>query len=293
MAALNDSDAGNVARAQHSDPLPAVGSSSGVYILQAARMVGTSSATIRMWEKYGLIHPTRTSADYRIYSMEQIARLRQIHRLSLEGVNPAGILRILEEDNALHVQVAHDGGGQRGRSVGETLRRLRADSGKTLRQVAAETGLSPSYVNSVERSLATPSLTSLQKLAVAFGTNVQGLMSEPGAAPDTVLVRAAERRVLDSGHGVTIEDMSTAASNLESLLFTIQPGAGSDGAFNHEGEEMLYMVSGRLVLQLDGTDDYELEAGDSMSYDSSRPHAWENPGTEPTVLVWVNTPRTF
>jgi quercetin dioxygenase-like cupin family protein len=68
---------------------------------------------------------------------------------------------------------------------------------------------------------------------------------------------------------------------------------GSDGAFTHEGEEMLYVVSGTLVLQLDGTDDFDLRPGDSMSYDSSRPHAWVNRGNEPAILVWVNTPRTF
>lgn len=267
---------------------------SGVYILQAARMVGTSTASIRMWEKHGLVTPERTASGYRIYSMAVVSRLRQIHRLTLDGVNPAGILRILENDpdnsGSVHASNYPD---EAARNVGETLKLLRSVSRLTLRQVAERTGLSPSYISSVERSLAVPSLASLQKLAVAFGTNVQGLMVRAKGTPDTVFVRSSERRILNSGDGVTIEDMSTASSNLESLLFTVLPGAGSDGAFSHEGEEMLYIISGELVLTLDVTDEYHIKPGDSMSFDSTRPHAWVNSGQEATVIVWVNTPRTF
>ena len=271
-----------------------LGQVAGVYILQAARMVGATTASIRMWEKHGLVTPTRLPSGYRLYLLSDVDRLRQIHRLTLDGVNPAGIKRILETgtDSSTTTQIAH-GGGQSVQGVGDALKLLRAETRLTLRQVSARTGLSPSYISSVERSLAVPSLATLQKLAVAFGTNVQGLMGQPSEAPDSVLVRANERRVLDSGAGVTIEDMSTAASNLESLLFTIQPGAGSDGSFSHEGEEMLYVVSGDLLLTLDGTDVYDLHAGDSMSYDSTRAHAWVNEGDVPAILVWVNTPRTF
>lgn len=257
-------------------------------------MVGTTSASIRMWEKHGLVSPERMSSGYRIYSMAQVSRLRRIHSLTLDGVNPAGILLILEGEAAIPTatQGIHDI-NQPTRSLGETLKVLRSVSRLTLRQVAERTGLSPSYISSVERSLAVPSLPSMQRLAVAFGTNVQGLMGQELEAPDTVLVRSTERRILDSGNGVTIEDMSTASSNLESLLFTVMPGAGSDGAFSHEGEEMLYIAAGELVLTLDGTDEYHIAQGDSMSYDSKRPHAWINPGHEATVIVWVNTPRTF
>ena len=289
-----ESAATDLPKHRDNEPTTQIAIFSGVYILQAARMVGTSTASIRMWEKHGLVSPERTASGYRIYSMAEVSRLRQIHRLTLEGVNPAGILRILQSgsETSGSAPAVHDE-DHPAHSVGETLKQLRSTSRLTLRQVAKLTGLSASYISSVERSLAAPSLASLQKLAVAFGTNVQGLMGQATGAPDTVLVRPSQRRVLDSGDGVTIEDMSTASSNLESLLFTVLPGAGSAGAFSHEGEEMLYIVTGELDLTLDGTDEYHLEVGDSMSYDSPRPHAWVNRGSETTVIVWVNTPRTF
>jgi quercetin dioxygenase-like cupin family protein len=155
------------------------------------------------------------------------------------------------------------------------------------------TGLSPSYISALERGTAVPSIASLQKIAAAFHTNVLGLMSESYEAPN-LLVRADARRVIEGDKGVRIEDMSTAGSNLEPLLFTFEPGCGSDGAITHEGEEFLFVLSGRLYLRLDGSADYFLNAGDSMSFRSERPHEFGNPTDgEPTVVLWINTPRTF
>jgi quercetin dioxygenase-like cupin family protein len=133
----------------------------------------------------------------------------------------------------------------------------------------------------------------LQKIAAVFDTNVLGLMTDSYEPSDSPLVRADSRRVLDSDKGVRIEDLSTTGSNLEPLLFTFQPGCGSDGAISHEGEEFLFVMSGQLNLQLDGSDNYALEQGDSLGYRSERPHAWVNPGEAPATVLWINTPRTF
>jgi DNA-binding transcriptional MerR regulator/mannose-6-phosphate isomerase-like protein (cupin superfamily) len=266
----------------------------GVYIQQAAAMVGATSAALRMWEKYGIVRPSRTTSGYRVYTMTDIERMRQVRELLEDGVNLAGILRILESNGqTLPRSSKRQGEARVHRTVGGTIRGLRAQHNLTLRQVSERTGLSPSYISSVERSLASPSIASLQKLATAFDTNVLTLLSDSYEAPDTPVIRRNERRVLQSAHGVTIEDLSTAHSDLEPLVFTIQPGSGSDGPLSHAGEEFLYVLEGRLRLRLDGVDDYDLDPGDAMSYDSLRAHQFSNIGTEPTVVVWINTPRTF
>lgn len=257
-------------------------------------MVGTTSGSLRMWERYELVKPRRTPSGYRVYSLEEIERLREVQKLLHDGVNPAGILKILEEGRRSPTPTAknHEE-GHLPRRLGDTVRALRRRSGLTLRQVSERTDLSPSYISSVERSLASPSIASMQKLAGAFDTNVPALMSGSYEAPESPVVRVADRRVLHSDKGVTIEDMSTAGSNLEPLLFTVQPGAGSDGPLSHEGEEFLYVMSGELVLRLDGTDDFTLAPGDSMAYASPRSHQFSNAGREPVVVLWINTPRTF
>jgi MerR family transcriptional regulator, heat shock protein HspR len=68
----------------------------------AAGMVGTGVQNLRAYEKAGLLDPHRTPGGTRLYSLDDIARLRQISALLDEGLNLAGIAMVLrlEADNA-------------------------------------------------------------------------------------------------------------------------------------------------------------------------------------------------
>jgi DNA-binding transcriptional MerR regulator/quercetin dioxygenase-like cupin family protein len=267
----------------------------GLYIQQAAKLVGATSDQLRKWEQQRLITPARTTSGYRTYTIEDIERMRRIQSLMAGGVNAAGVRRLLDEAG----QPTHNGfptqpAPAHARGVGNTVRDLRKDRNLTLRDLSATTGLSASYISALERGTAAPSIASLQKIAAVFDTNVLGLMNESYDAPN-LLVRADARRIIEGERGVRIEDMSTSGTNLEPLLFTFEPGCGSDGAISHEGEEFLFVMSGQLHIRLDNSDDYFLDAGDSMSFRSERPHAFGNANSEgpPAVVLWINTPRTF
>lgn len=287
-------------RPRASHPAPALpisattGDAQGIYIQQAAKLVGATPVQLRAWEQQQLINPSRTASGYRVYSVGDIERMQRIQSLIAGGVNAEGVRRILNGPGyAAGLPAAFTAPSSHSRSVGNTIRELRKQRGLTLRDLSQSTGLSASYISSVERGSAAPSIASLQKIGAVFDTNVLGLMSDPYEAPCSPLVRADQRRVLDSDKGVRIEDLSTAGSNLEPLLFTFQPGCGSDGAISHEGEEFLYVQSGQLYLCLDGSDEYYLNPGDSMGYRSERAHEFGNPGDVPTTVLWINTPRTF
>jgi DNA-binding transcriptional MerR regulator/quercetin dioxygenase-like cupin family protein len=266
----------------------------GLYIQQAAQLVGATPVQLRTWEQQKLITPSRTASGYRTFTIADIERMRRIQSLMSGGINAEGVRRILDGPGySAGLPAALTTPSSHSRGVGNTIRDIRKQRGMTLRDLSRATGLSASYISSVERGSAAPSIASLQKISAVFETNVLGLMTDSYEAPDSPLVRATNRRVLESDKGVRIEDLSTAGSNLEPLLFTFQPGCGSDGAISHEGEEFLIVMSGRLDLQLDGHDEYALDRGDSMAYRSERPHAWVNPGDIPATVLWINTPRTF
>ncbi|HEX3197995.1 MAG TPA: MerR family transcriptional regulator [Propionibacteriaceae bacterium] len=76
----------------------------------AAGMVGTRVQNLRAYEKAGLVDPQRTAGGTRLYSMDDIMRLRQIAALLDEGLNLAGIAMVLrlEADNArLRREISH------------------------------------------------------------------------------------------------------------------------------------------------------------------------------------------
>jgi MerR family transcriptional regulator/heat shock protein HspR len=61
-----------------------------------ARLVNMHPQTLRYYEKLGLIRPSRTDGRIRLFSMQDVERLHKIQQLQDDGVNPAGIKKILE-----------------------------------------------------------------------------------------------------------------------------------------------------------------------------------------------------
>jgi MerR family transcriptional regulator, heat shock protein HspR len=67
-----------------------------VYVISvAAELAGVHPQTLRIYERKGLLEPARTSGGNRRYSNADLQRLRRIHQLMEEGMNIAGVTRIL------------------------------------------------------------------------------------------------------------------------------------------------------------------------------------------------------
>jgi MerR family transcriptional regulator/heat shock protein HspR len=68
----------------------------------AAELVGMHPQTLRIYESKGLVRPTRTSGNTRLYSDADLKRLRLIHRLTTElGLNLAGVEMVLRLEDQL------------------------------------------------------------------------------------------------------------------------------------------------------------------------------------------------
>jgi MerR family transcriptional regulator/heat shock protein HspR len=84
--------------------------SQGVYgIAVTSDLVGTGMQNLRAYEKAGLLDPVRTAGGTRLYSSDDITRLRHIQSLLAEGLNLAGIAMVLEleeENQRLRDQLA-------------------------------------------------------------------------------------------------------------------------------------------------------------------------------------------
>jgi len=263
----------------------------GIYISQAARILGVSPSVLRMWEAEGLTAPERTSSGYRVYSMPEVERLRRVRDLiQRDGLNPAGVRRLIEDDAPPR---ATESAKAPEEHVGRRVQRARKRRGVTLRALASATGLSASSVSAIERGLSAPSVGTLQRLAAGLDTTVPKLLGTPQPSPRLV-VTPADRPVLDmETPGVRFENLYTVDTVLQSILITVEPGAGSDESYSHEGEEFLYVTTGVLEVTLDELYTYRVEAEDAMTFASTRPHKWRNPGDVATVIVWINTPPTF
>jgi MerR family transcriptional regulator/heat shock protein HspR len=74
----------------------------GLYVISvASELSGLHPQTLRQYDRLGLVSPNRTEGRNRRYSLRDIASLRMVQRLVGEGINHAGIKRIIELEAAM------------------------------------------------------------------------------------------------------------------------------------------------------------------------------------------------
>jgi DNA-binding transcriptional MerR regulator/mannose-6-phosphate isomerase-like protein (cupin superfamily) len=254
-------------------------------ISEVAKMAGVSSSTIRLWERQGLIRPGRTESKYRSFDVHEAERIRDIARMrNVQGLNVAAIKRVLPKRT-----------DDLNQPIGARLRMLRQRLGLSLRDVEKKTGLAFSFVSGVERTSRGASLTSLKKLATCYGTTVTELLAGKGKpGKRAVLTRAGKGRLAPiMGPEVIAEQRNHFVEMLDCQIWTLAPGAASNGAYSHPGEEFIYVIHGEFEIDIEGHGRFHAKTGDSLHFHSTWQHSWRNPGATDTVLLWINTPPTF
>jgi len=178
-------------------------------------------------------------------------------------------------------------------AVGALVLHLRREAGFSIGGLAAAAGLSPGLLSQIERGQGNPSLTTLIKLSQALKVPV-GRFFDTGDQGGA-LVRRDERRRLEVAEDNLIYELLTPHMNGQLGMLRAQIAAGwdnKDAPFKHAGEECVTVVQGRLYVCVNGVG-YELEEGDSLTYDSSLPHWYRNPTDKDAALIGAMTPPSF
>ncbi len=185
------------------------------------------------------------------------------------------------------------------RRLGVRLRLARKTKGYTLKELAARSQCSESLLSKVENGRALPSLHLIHRLVHVLETNISWLFeeSEPENSP---VSRAGTRPVvtldnrLGDGAGVTFERIIPFKKGhlLQCNIHHLDIGGSSGSPITHEGEEVGYILAGRVELNLADVR-YILEVGDSFCFQSDTPHSYRNVGDERASILWSCTPPTF
>jgi DNA-binding transcriptional MerR regulator/quercetin dioxygenase-like cupin family protein len=259
-------------------------------VAEAARLTGVSASTLRLWELQGLIEPDRTEGGQRTYTERHLDQLKRIQwQRAEQGLNPAAIRAALETGDKAQTTVNRPDADP----VGKRVRHMRQMAGKTLADVARDVGVAVSALSTFERTSQGLSVKVLHDLAEAFETTVSALSgSSDGTARQ--LVRSGEWSAWPQTiPGVTVQLLAEGRNQMDCHRFVLARGASSEGAYKHEGEEFMHVLSGQLEIVLGSEDFYQLSAGDSLYFKSSVQHSWKNSFDGETVLLWINTPPTF
>lgn len=177
--------------------------------------------------------------------------------------------------------------------IGNHIREVRLAKGMSLRAAASAIGISPSLLSQVETGKSRPSVSTLYAIVTFLGLSIDSLIGGPGSAsPQAVPVDPVQRRedapTVVMENGVTWERLAAGGRAVDPILTTYAAHGSSSldqTHMRHSGIEYGYIIRGELTLRLE-FESYRLRTGDSVCFDSTRPHLYINHTNEVTQGLW-------
>ncbi len=195
--------------------------------------------------------------------------------------------------------------------VGQRLRSERERHGLSLRELARRLEISPSALSQIETGRSRPSVGTLYAIVselemsldelfgaqrtAAAATRASDLAGNEEAGATLVQPHDTRKRIeLESG--VRWERLTPTAEPDADFLYVVYEVGGASSRegthMRHMGREYGLVLSGRLRVTIGFDDEHELGPGDSIAFESSRPHRLENAGSEPVEAIWFVVGRS-
>jgi transcriptional regulator with XRE-family HTH domain len=174
--------------------------------------------------------------------------------------------------------------------LGNRMLAMRQSRDWTLDRLADESGLSKAYLSRLEAGARQPSITALCAVAKALGVSIAALFEHPDETSACVIVRKGSVPS-KSVNGLTYQPLSSSTKpfNLQPIEVTIPAHRAGKQVYQHEGEEWLFVVEGRLQVSI-GNERYTLDTGDSAHFDSRQPHRLDAMDGRPARVLLVACP---
>ncbi len=200
--------------------------------------------------------------------------------------------------------------------LGPRLKEIRLKTGLSLREIARQLEVSPSFVSQIENGKSQPSVATLYSLAKLLGVPVDVLFEAHGEVVPAPTKSSAEvergnfehpmdawdssrarisavnpnnRSVITMDSGVTWERLAaTSEGSVNFMEINYEPGAETNKTGKlifHDGFEYGYALDGELEVTI-GDLVLQLSKGHSIGFDSSIPHRFRNLGKSPFKGVW-------
>jgi transcriptional regulator with XRE-family HTH domain len=164
-------------------------------------------------------------------------------------------------------------------NIGERLRELREARNISMRALAARSGLSANALSMIERGRASPSVSTLYKLADALGISITSFFSSDSERKQVVYLKADSRARMSFTRGV-FEGLGGEqfVGRVEPFLLTLESNANSGPrSMTHTGHEFVFCLRGELEYQVE-RQIHQLSAGDSLLFAAQLKHRWKNVG---------------
>jgi len=176
--------------------------------------------------------------------------------------------------------------------IAQNIRTLREKKKMTLQQLADFAGLTRSYLSKIERSKKAPPYSTLNRIAGAFEVDVKFLLkenTEKNVDPRITFTRKGQGEHVETAgafYGYSYEALAANKPGKNMIPYIIEPAFEEAGVFQHEGEELLYVLEGFHEFFYDGRS-YMMDEGDCVYFDSGVPHSGRSVGEKKARLLAI------
>ena len=175
--------------------------------------------------------------------------------------------------------------------IGAKIKELRTRNGLTLEELASRSELTKGFLSQLERDLTSPSISTLEDILEALGTNLSEFFQ---STPEQQITFGKNDFFVDERDEHTVEWIVPNAqkNEMEPIRITIHPGCTSFIMKANEGQEFGYVLNGQVELVI-GKKVYSMKAKETIYLNGARSHFIRNKGKKDAVLLWIATPPMF
>lgn len=179
--------------------------------------------------------------------------------------------------------------------IGKRIKRLRLSNDLTQDELAIRSDLTKGFISLLERDRTSISIEALAQVLEVLGTSLSEFFKE-SEMDEQKVVFGPEDRVLIEGEGdeETIELLipGAQANLMDPVLITIEPGQASRDS-GHEGEEFGMVLTGTVVLEMEGTKQQRVRKGECFYFKADRSHVVVNRGKRSATILWIVSPPVY
>jgi transcriptional regulator with XRE-family HTH domain len=175
--------------------------------------------------------------------------------------------------------------------MGAALRALRKEQRLSLQDVSAATDISVSFLSLVENDKSDITIGRLMRLAGFYGVHISDLIPTPNGREPIVIRKSERQHIVSPTEGIDVYLLGPDGQHrMLPLIAQFAPGGGLAERSQHEGEEYVYVLDGKVELSVEGADAVLLEVGDGAYFHADRPHQIRGVSKKPARVFIVVAP---
>lgn len=173
--------------------------------------------------------------------------------------------------------------------IGEKIKSLRISNGLTQDELAERSELSKGFISQIERNLASPSISTLEDILQALGSNLNRFFSEE--IEEQIVF--TEKDYFESNHELTTKNWlvpNAQKNHMEAIRYDLAEGGRTELQSPSEAEFFGYVLKGKLSLNI-GNKHLSVKKGETFYYKGTKEHYIQS--IKGCSFIWLSSPPIF